>query len=102
MVAALGTTPTVIGSANVVGVVRTNPQSGYGPAAGSFCITFDPAIPPERLRAAVVSGFAGRNLPYVTNPNSSCNAGELGVMLFDPYALAGGSPEHGSFMFLVP
>ena len=92
-------TPTIVSSSSNVSAVVRSTYQGAG-AEGQYCVRFNPAIPAERLRAAVVTGFYGPNYPVAITAASYCPAGELGVLLFD--FTSGGLTKNGDFNFIVP
>ena len=86
-------TPTIVtASPNVAGVRR-----GYAGLAGRFCVSFNPPIPSERLKAAVATTYYGPNYPAIVVQNVYCEAGELGVLMHN-----GGTGQNGDFNFVVP
>jgi hypothetical protein len=92
-VAGFDPTPTIVSaSPNVSGVKR-----GYLGLAGRFCVTFDPPIPAERLKAAVATTYYGPNYPAIVVQEIYCSPGELGVLLHNS-----GSGQNGDFNFIVP
>lgn len=89
-----GVPPTITGSPNVSGVARGSV------ATGSYCVSFNPSMPPERLAAAVVAPFYGATYPYAVVTNAYCPAGTLGVVLI--VSNSSGTLQNGDFNFIVP
>ena len=86
-------TPTIASaSPNVSGVKR-----GLFALAGRFCVTFDPPLPAERLKAAVATTYYGPNYPSIAVQEIYCAAGELGVLMHNS-----GAGQNGYFNFIVP
>lgn len=87
-------------SPNVSAALRSQDSSGYGSAAGSYCLRFDPPVPAERLKAAVVTGYYGSAYPVAITSTLYCNDGELGVLLFN--MSNPGYTQNGDFNFFIP
>lgn len=98
-IAGTATVPTIaVSSSNVSAVFRSQPHTGVGTAAGSYCIRFNPPIAQARMRSAVVSGYSGNGVIAVAS-SSYCFGDELGVLLFAPST---GVALSGDFNFLIP